>query len=117
YVDTTVSKDTQEKEAFYDGNQPRRLNVFEPGKTYYMFFVYGKPSTVQTFQIYVGSSFLATSVQPQKVDISSANLRFSPAPGETWLKKPEFNPATGILTVTVDFSGFGKIDPTAANGL
>jgi hypothetical protein len=117
YVDTTVSLETQQQEAFYDAQQPRQLNVFEPGKTYYMFFVYAKESTVQTFQIYVGSSFLASSVQPQKVDISTSDLRFSPAPGEIWLKKVDFDQARGILTVTVDFTGFGKLAPTAENGL
>jgi hypothetical protein len=82
-----------------------------------MFFVYAKQSTVQTFQIYVGSGFQVSTVQPQKVDIETLLLRFSPAPGEVWLKKVDFDKAKGMLTVTVDFSGFGKLAPTAENGL
>ena len=33
---------------------PRSVNVFLKGQTYYMFFLFAKPATKQTYQIYVG---------------------------------------------------------------
>jgi hypothetical protein len=119
YLDTTVDLNTQQTEPFYDGVlTPRRLNVFEPGKTYYVFFVHAKQSTTQTYQIYVGPSFDKASVVPQRVVIDTQILAVHPALGESWLKQPpDFNPSTGIVTVTVDFTGFDKLLPNSDNGL
>ncbi len=52
YVDTTQSAEAQVKM-----QGPRSLlNVFQAGKTYYSFLLYAKPSTRQSYQIYVGKS-------------------------------------------------------------
>ncbi len=48
YVDTTVSELEQRKSA-------QSLNVFKKGETYYVFFLYAKPTTEQTYEFYVGS--------------------------------------------------------------
>ena len=80
FLDTNVSFDTQwqnkengTKEHFTDTipcddakvtpSAPchqRSVNVFKGGQTYYMFFLFAKPETKQTYQIYVG-----TRLQPR----------------------------------------------------
>jgi cell migration-inducing and hyaluronan-binding protein len=40
-----------------DRCKPRSVNVFKADETYYVFFLYAKQSTEQTYQIYVGNGF------------------------------------------------------------
>ena len=56
YLDTSVSLNTQNTENFTT-ETPISVNVFKGGQTYYMFFLYTKPETQQTYQIYVGPGF------------------------------------------------------------
>jgi hypothetical protein len=107
YIDTTVSQAEQSKTA-------SRLNVFKAGDTYYVFFLYAKPSTKQTYQIYVGSGLnIGDSTNAGDVSIVRANISGKPitfTPGTTnwssigWTKN--YNSTTGILTVSVDLSSF-----------
>jgi len=55
YVDTAVKMGTQQKEP-YSRPDTEDFNLFEAGQTYYMFFLYAKKETHQTYQIYVGNS-------------------------------------------------------------
>ena len=65
YLDTSVPLDTQQTEPFTKKpGAARDVNVFEGGQTYYVFFLYTKPSTNQTYQIYVGDGFQQSSVKP-----------------------------------------------------
>lgn len=101
YIDTTVSEAEQRKSA-------KSLNVFKGGDTYYVFFIYPKVSTKQTYQIYVGKngfnedtdvSFVrATLLSPIQFPINTNTL---PA---GWDKN--YDPGTGILTVTADMAVF-----------
>lgn len=72
---------------------------------YYVYFVYAKPSTIQTYDIYVGSPNY--DIQPVRADLSSQAYKFNaPLTGGDWLKPPpEYNSATKTVRVTVDFSG------------
>ena len=68
FLDTSVSKTRNAREAFTTTTicpvtsppkrtrpaLPRSVNVFLKGQTYYMFFLFAKPATKQTYQIYVG---------------------------------------------------------------
>ena len=60
YLDTSVSQNTQNTENFTTAT-PRSVNVFQGGQTYYMYFLYAKPESRLTFQIYVGPGFDLTS--------------------------------------------------------
>jgi hypothetical protein len=107
YIDTTVSQTEQAKTASH-------LNVFNAGDTYYVFFLYAKPSTKQTYQIYVGSglnigdSMNAGDVSIVRANISGLPITFTPGPVDWgsvgWTKS--YNSGTGILTVSVDMSSF-----------
>ena len=97
YLDTTVSGDIQKTEPFTT-NPGRSLNVFKAGQAYYMFFVYAKQSTVQTYQIYVGRTFnKATQFQPVRVNIETKDLRFTPVAGATRWVQTDYAASQGIL--------------------
>ena len=118
YVDTTVSLDTQNTEN-YTTTAPRFLNVFKAGETYYMFFAYVKPSTVQTYQIYVGPGFdTSTHFKFGRVNVDELGGDFffqrSPTVQEIWAD-PQLN--GDILTVNIDFSGMTALDPSPDSGL
>ncbi len=119
YIETTVPLATQKTEQYNDVAN-NFWNAFEGGKTYYVFFLYAKESTRQTYQLYVGNGFdAATDLQAIHMKIPSAALQPNPvAPQPSWLKaKPLGTDGPGILTVTVDFNGVAELDPTPANGL
>ncbi len=113
YIDTTVSGDTQKKSS--GGPSPiTSLNVFEPGKTYYVFWVYANELTKQKYQIYIGKGITdfdankAKYIKPVRVDIRGDDLKFQ-EDGVTWNGlKPTYKLDSGILTVSTDFSEFSS---------
>jgi hypothetical protein len=84
------------------------LNVFRKDQTYYVFFLYAKPTTTQTYKIYVGPGFDPdTDVKMVRADIfHSKQLSFTSQdfPDGVWSRS--YN--SGILTVTVDMSSFSS---------
>jgi cell migration-inducing and hyaluronan-binding protein len=120
YLDTTVSEKSQRTEN-YTKRSARSLNVFKAGQTYYMFFVYAKETTAQTYKIYVGKDFDTTNgLKAVHVDITTKDLQFEPYQGGPpgWLV-PDYSQVkdTGILTVQFNFKGIGGLDPTPEHGL
>lgn len=108
YMDTTVTKDKQLK--LNAGN----FTVFEPGKTYNVFFLFAKPSTTQTYSIYVGPGFNA-DVKSQDSDLklvrANINTKQITFTGGDW--PAEWGTPTykdGVLTVTVNMNFKGFID-------
>ena len=109
YVDTTVGMARQ------SSSGASNFNVFQPGQTYYLFLLYAQPSTQQTYQLYVGKdpTFDPTaSVSLVRANIVSAPLGFAPAawPAE-WTR--DYDPGTGILTVTMTMTPFADQFGTA----
>jgi hypothetical protein len=134
YLDTTVPDNTQRTEAFTDPNTPdwrpcppepeacttRSLNVFQAGKTYYVFFVFAKATTKQTYQIYVGDGFHPdTDVWGVRGNINVKPTQFGRkgSAANPWTTAPTYS--NGILTVSVDLSAFVNDLSTlnTANGL
>ena len=80
------------------------FNVFEEKKKYSIFFVYAKPTTKQTYQIYVGKN--DSYKAEEKIKLTRAKIpggfRFSPS--EDWPDKWDRSYKDGLLTVTVDMS-------------
>ncbi len=140
YLDTTVPRPIQwQTEKFSTITpcefvpsgpcQPRSVNVFEEKQKYYVYFLYAKRATRQTYQIYVGPGFNVDN----DVEAGHADLNTSPvvkfdtvAWPTTWTRNyndavacPKTNLTCGILQVTVDFgaSDFSDLDLKAANGL
>jgi cell migration-inducing and hyaluronan-binding protein len=117
YLDTTVSEKTQRTEK-YANTLANSVNVFTAGQTYYVFFVYAKQSTVQSYQIYVGKNFdKAKQFNLINANIDTGDLKFLPGQNAVKWANPEYDPASGILTVQVNFKGLTTLDPTPANGL
>ena len=101
YIDTTVSETEQRKSA-------NSLNVFKGGETYYVFFIYSKESTKQTYQIYVGENGFN-----ENTDFSFVRATLLDPIGFTPETLPagwdrNYDSATGILTVTVDMEVFAS---------
>ncbi len=133
YIDTTVSADTQAKivQAPFQPNDAF-LSVFEAGKTYYSFLIYAKPSTRQSYKIYVGKSTegdpdafdLKKDVWPVRVEIRKQPPIFDPPaydPTSKW-KAPKhwakiYDPKTGILEVTMDMTDDTKFENDYKAGL
>jgi len=125
YVDTSVKIQTQQGAEVFSRPQANDFNLFEAAQTYYMFFLYAKKETHQTYQIYVGNSFnTASMLKAVRGSLVNAPVIFSdykdgagnPQPHPSWLTTPA-NPvdANGVLTVSIDFTGLTELDPSAAN--
>ena len=105
YIDTTVSKQTQQDQ------RAKSVNTFVGGQKYDLFFLYAKKNTAQTYTMFVGkgkpTNFGETHVAFGHVDITTALYTFK---GETLDNSPvwptswgrEYSPDTGILTLTTD---------------
>ena len=99
YIDTTVSKETQLKNL---NTGIKRVNVFKPGDTYYVYLVYATENTNQEYQIYVGKGFnVENDLQAVRTPLLTKTLQFNDVPWpETWSNKEEtYDPSTGILKV------------------
>jgi cell migration-inducing and hyaluronan-binding protein len=129
FLDTTISKDTQDNENFTNAT-PHSVNVFEKGQTYYVFFVFAKQATKQTYQIYIGSSpgfdpavkawRPTLNVMPIEkflsVDRPKAwEVNYDDATACKNTSKPDGK--CGILQVVVDFKDQADYQPIPANGL
>ncbi len=93
-------------------------NVFEAGKTYYLFLLFAKPTTAQTYDIFVGKNdnnfadgnfdnnpappFFMTRVQLPGAYIFNDRLHNAPQKWPGWFH--HYDPSTGILRVTMDMS-------------
>lgn len=102
YIDTSPSQAAQKKQ----GNI-KLLNVFRNGGTYYVFQVFAKKTTKQAYDIYVGTGFDKTNINQlwlTRVKLPSA-YEFQP-PAAFPQDQATYDPATGILSVTLDMSKF-----------
>jgi hypothetical protein len=98
YIDTTVSKEKQLE------LQAGNFSEFEVGKTYNVFFLFAKPTTQQTYRIFVGPGFnKATDVKLVRANIATKKITFptiSDTLPTTWTKDYK----DGVLTVTVNMN-------------
>jgi len=110
YLNTTVSKKSQENAVPPFAS----FNVFAGGRVYDLFFLFTKPDTQQTYQLFVGKKLPETSGK----DFAATNVvfgyegltlpfNFTPAPANdvksgAWDSK--YDPKSGILTLTTKMS-------------
>lgn len=109
YIDDQVAKQTQE------ATGASNLSVYLPGQTYYTYFVYGKPSLHQFYQMFVGyglnKNMVIGSVHQFRVILNDANYIFNPADGDpsfltvTYDDRP-LPTGTGLVTVEVNLSAY-----------
>jgi hypothetical protein len=94
YMDTTVPKDQQLNAA--------NPTVFEAGHTYNVFFLFAKPSTTQTYSIYVGPGFNKdTDLKLVRADIATKAITFTSGDFPTAWTATYKN---DVLTVTVNMN-------------
>jgi hypothetical protein len=103
YIDTTTTAADQQ-------NFPMR-NVFQPNTTYYVFLLFAKPSTTQTYSMYVGPGFSESTglvaVRMHQTGTNGQAISFSDTTmPSTWT--PSYNSSNGVLTVAMNmnFSDF-----------
>jgi len=104
YLDTTVSLDKQTLALI--GTAPH-LSVFEAEKKYYVYDLFAKPDTKQTYQIYVGMHFKDDTNHLSMVQVDPVTMPFPTvtprgALPSQWTTLYDTN--TGILSVTMDMS-------------
>ena len=83
-------------------------NIFESGQTYYLFLVYAQPTTKQTYQLYVGANnpnFENTNLSAVRVNLATLTLGFDHLDWPAGWERT-YDSTTGILTVTMNLSGF-----------
>jgi hypothetical protein len=116
YINTAVSADKQYKNT--TTKEPVKFkNVFESGETYNFFFLYAKPTSKATFQMYIGKGIeaadLKAGIKMIRVGTKMENgvvLRTTPLTVNTfdwpaeWGEK-NYNKASGMLEVTIDLTG------------
>ncbi len=86
---------------------PWHPTTFLAGHTYYVYFLYAKPTTKQTYDIYVGKNEEGKySVEPVLANLPSGAFEFTPQPSGSWLSPPPaYNATTGTVRVSVDLTG------------
>jgi hypothetical protein len=122
YLDTTVPGAVQRAETFNTTGIGTAVNVFQPGDTYYVFFVYAKSSTHQKYQIYLGKNATAADIRAIQMQLNSLTIQPKFGTSQPWLTiDTSAVSTTGIVTVTVDFTQLkdGTLDTTnfPGNGL
>ena len=84
---------------------PWHPTVFLGKHTYYVFLIYAKPSTKQTYDIFVGFNEKDKyTVTPILANLPSKAFDFRSVPGGGWVPSPEYNEVTGTVRVTVDLT-------------
>jgi len=101
YIDTTTTPADQQ----YFPNK----NIFEAKQTYYLFLLFAKPSTSQTYSMYVGTKFNPSTdlvaVRMHQEAKAGQAIYFEDSKGgwpTTW--KPSFDAGKGVLTVTMNMN-------------
>jgi hypothetical protein len=120
YIDTTVPLSMQLSEVYNtSGTNGATSNVtaspFLANETYYVFFVYAKPTTRQTYEVYLGPGATAANVQPIQFRLDT--LAVTTLNKQPWLT-PDLGTG-GIVNVAVDFTQLkdGTLDTAPKNGL
>ena len=104
FIDTAVDRETQSK--WVSPPEGVGLNVFQKNEIYYLFDVFAKPTTRQTYQLYVGTGFTKSSdVWATTASIEKRPIEFDKIdPPAGWVFKygaADGLPA-GVLEVTMD---------------
>ena len=107
FIDTTQSEDFQRKTfALSKFPYPRNINVFGANKTYWVYFLFAKSTTKQTYQIYGGPGFGASNISGIKVNVSVMPLpdkAVTVVRDAQWIKAEPVAGSPDTVAVTVDF--------------
>ena len=106
YIDTTVSQSAQNSAGFSNAT------AFGAGQTYYTFLLYAKPTTIQTYQMFIGKGLDPTLITGGSTIIFPVQVSIISSPpygvttGSTWPANwtKNYDATTGILTVTMNMT-------------
>jgi hypothetical protein len=118
YIDTTVPASQQTGIPLQDGN-----TVFLSGHTYYVYLIYGAPSTQMQYWMYVGAGANEATVESQvgryRVNVNSQVYGFCPLQGDMsgqcpydlkndpdFLPSVQYDPVSGWLKVAVNLKAY-----------
>ncbi len=104
YIDTTVSQSSQAGAGYGS------FTSFVPSQTYWTFLLYAKPTTVQTYQLFIGTGLDPTLITNgttilSAIQVNKHNVPFTAntiAWPSNWTKT--YNATTGIATVTMNLA-------------
>jgi hypothetical protein len=107
YIDTTVDKTTQltQECTSTKPENPCVVNVFQKNQSYYLFLIFAKETTRQTYRFYVGDpSFNLGSIKMTRGNIGKNPIVWDPPEKETDLKPGRArwynnDPLTGVVEV------------------
>ena len=111
YIDDQVTLQTQQNA------NTSMWNIFMPNQTYYVYFIYAKPSLDQTYQMFVGYGLnkqtVESAVQPYRALFPSDAFQFSPASGSSFLDvtyddRAQSNGGTGLVSVHVHLDAYAS---------
>lgn len=111
YLDDQVTLNTQQNA------KTAEWNIFFPNTTYYVYFVYAKPSLDQMYQMFVGYGLnkqtVESSVQPFRANFPSDAFTFTAAGGSSFLDvsyddRTQANGGTGLVTVHVHLDAYAS---------
>jgi hypothetical protein len=124
YLDTTVDKTTQLTQdcTSNDLGNPCVVNVFQKNQSYYLFLIFARETTKQTYRFYVGDStdFDPASIQLVQAPIGKNPINFTelgalPAGRARWLNNDKAT-ANGVVEVelrAMDLPGLSSKITTA----
>ena len=114
YVDTTVGREKQIEEVCTNllPNQQCSITAFQANQIYYLFLLYAKPTTKQTYLIYVGKTEEgqkpvfddAKDVWMTQGDVRPVPVKFTPPAKLPAKWKAKYDPKSGILRVDIDLA-------------
>ena len=105
YIDTTVSQAAQTSAGYSNPTS------FAVGQTYYTFLLYAKPTTIQTYQMYIGTGLDPTLITGGSTVVFPIQMNiitpFAVTTGSTWPSNwtKNYDATTGILTITMNMAG------------
>lgn len=101
FIDTTPSKSAQSQQRIL------HFNIFQKGQTYYVFLLFAKNTTKQTYDLYVGKNFNPASLDNlwlTRVELPSSYEFEKAGAIPDAAKNVSYNSGTGVLSVTLDMS-------------
>ena len=109
YIDTSVSQTAQQNGLQLAPGQVPSYNVFQAGQTYYVFLIYAKATTKQTYQLFIGKNLNykeQNNVSLVRTNLVTTNLDFNVDNNWPTNWKRKYDPVTGLLTVSMDLSAY-----------
>jgi hypothetical protein len=125
YFDTSVDKQTQLTQGCKstDPTKPCLVNVFKASQAYYLFLIYAKTSTEQTYRFYVGDN---TDFEPADIQMVQAQIGKNPVvytplgklpTGRAhWLNNNKAS-ANGVVEVVLKLADLPGIDKPGVPGV